>query len=177
METFSALLFLCESNPPVKCGPPPPPPPTHTHTFNIFFVVNPASCRIKNSLVVCDFRHIEALSMALQWQHPWWRHPTEIFSTILALCAGITRVTGEFPSQRPVTRSFEDFFDLRLNKRLGQQSRRWWFETPSRSLWRHCNATACNCVVTRYVNGVIIASNSRFPRFCKPHPSLMLKYH
>ena len=42
-------------------------------------------------------------------------------------------------SQRPVTRSFDVFFDLRLNKRLSRQSRRWWFETPSRSLWRHCN--------------------------------------
>ena len=32
------------------------------------------------------------------------------------------------------------FFDMRLNKRLCKQSRRRWFETPSRSLWRHCNA-------------------------------------
>ena len=47
-------------------------------------------------------------------------------------------VTGEFPSQRPVTRSFNVFFDLRLNKRLSKQSGRRWFGTPSRSLWRHC---------------------------------------
>ena len=26
-----------------------------------------------------------------------------------------------------------------LNKRLSKQSWCWWFETPSRSLWRHCN--------------------------------------
>ena len=32
------------------------------------------------------------------------------------------------------------FFDLRLNKRLSKQSWSWWFETPSRSLWRHCKA-------------------------------------
>ena len=31
------------------------------------------------------------------------------------------------------------FFDLRLNKRLSKQSWRWWFETPSRPSWRHCN--------------------------------------
>ena len=43
-----------------------------------------------------------------------------------------------FPSQRPVTRSFGVFFYLRLNKRLSKQSWGWWFETPSRSLWRHC---------------------------------------
>ena len=30
-------------------------------------------------------------------------------------------------------------FDLRLNKWLSQQSWGWWFETRSRSLWRHCN--------------------------------------
>ena len=34
-------------------------------------------------------------------------------------------ITGEFPSQRPVTRSFDVLFDLRLNKRLGKQSRHW----------------------------------------------------
>ena len=38
-----------------------------------------------------------------------------------------------------VTRSFDIFYDLRLNKRLSKQSRRRWFEKPSRSLWRHCN--------------------------------------
>ena len=48
-------------------------------------------------------------------------------------------VTGEFPSQRPVTRSFDVFFDLCLNKRLSKQPRHRWFETPSRSRWRHCN--------------------------------------
>ena len=41
--------------------------------------------------------------------------------------------------QRPVTQSFDVFFDLRLNKRLSKPSRRWWFSTPSRTLWRHCN--------------------------------------
>ena len=61
------------------------------------------------------------------------------FSALLALCEGNSPVTGEFPSQRPVTRSFEVFFDMRLNKRLSKKSKRRWFETPSRSLWCHCN--------------------------------------
>ena len=61
------------------------------------------------------------------------------FSALLALCAGNSPVTGEFPSQRPVARSFDVCFDLHLKKRLSKQPRRWWFETPSRSLWRHCN--------------------------------------
>ena len=31
------------------------------------------------------------------------------------------------------------FFDPRLNKQLSKQSGHRWFETPSHSLWRHCN--------------------------------------
>ena len=46
---------------------------------------------------------------------------------------------GEFTGQRPVTRSFDVFYDLRPNKRLSKQWWVWWFETPSCSLWRHCN--------------------------------------
>ena len=37
---------------------------------------------------------------------------------ILATCAGNSLVADEFPAQRPVTRSFIVFFDLRLNKRF-----------------------------------------------------------
>ena len=61
----------------------------------------------------------------------------------------IFRVTGhlcgEFtgprwiPTQRPVTRSFDVYFDLRPNKRLSKQSWGWWFETPLCPLWRHRN--------------------------------------
>ena len=41
----------------------------------------------------------------------------ETFSALLALCEGSSLLTGEFPSQRPVTRSFDVFYDLHLNKR------------------------------------------------------------
>ena len=58
---------------------------------------------------------------------------------VTGLCAGNSPVPGELPAQRPVTRSFDVFFDLRLNKRLSKKSWGWWFETLSRSLWRHCN--------------------------------------
>ena len=54
----------------------------------------------------------------------------EIFSVLLALCAGNSSVTGEFPSQRPVMRSFDVSLLCALNKRLSKQSRGWWFETP-----------------------------------------------
>ena len=69
----------------------------------------------------------------------WWRHQMETFSALLAICAGNSQVAGEFPTQRPVTRSFDVFFDLRLNKRLSKQSLGWWLETISRPLWRHRN--------------------------------------
>ena len=74
--------------------------------------------------------------------HSWWRHPMEKFSALLVLCAGNSPVTGEFPTQRPVTRSFDVFFELNLNKRLSKQSWGWWFEPPSCSLWQHCNVEA-----------------------------------
>ena len=53
------------------------------------------------------------------------------------------KFTGKrwIPLTKARTRSFFVFFDLRLNKQLGKQSRRRWFEMPSPSLWRHCNAT------------------------------------
>ena len=63
----------------------------------------------------------------------------ETFSSLLAICAVNSPVSGEFPVQRPVTRSFDVFFDLCPNKRLSKQSWGWWFETPSGSLWRHGN--------------------------------------
>ena len=76
---------------------------------------------------------------------PWygvfslWRHQMEnIFRVTGPLCGEFTG-PGEFPTQRPVTRSFDVFFDLCLNKRLSKQSWGWWFETQSWSLWRHSN--------------------------------------
>ena len=61
-----------------------------------------------------------------------------IFRVTGPLCGEFTG-PGEFPAQKPVTRSFNVFFDLRLIKRLSKQPWGWWFETPSWSLWRHCN--------------------------------------
>ena len=64
----------------------------------------------------------------------------ETFSALLAMCVGNSPIPGEFPSQRPVTRSFDVFFDLRLDEWLSKRSRGWWIETPSRPSWRHSNA-------------------------------------
>ena len=69
----------------------------------------------------------------------WWRHQMETFSALLTICVGNSLVTGEFPAQRPVTRSFDAIFDLRLNEWLSKRSWGWWFEMSSRPLWRNSN--------------------------------------
>ena len=74
----------------------------------------------------------------------WWRLQMELFSALLALCGGIHRSPVDSPhTQRPVTRSFDVFFHLSLNKRLSKQSIL--FETPWRSLWRLCNVLRFSC--------------------------------
>ena len=70
----------------------------------------------------------------------------DIFRVTGPLCGEFTG-PGEFPTQRPVTRSFDVFFDLRLNKRLSKQPRGRWFQTQLWSLWRHCNGP-CKIPVT-----------------------------
>ena len=76
-------------------------------------------------------------------------HQMDTFSVLLVLCAGNSPVNGEFPSQSPVTRSFDVFFDLGLNKRLSKQSRRRWFEAPLRSLWSHCNVLSVSHTLSK----------------------------
>ena len=58
----------------------------------------------------------------MQSRHAWWRHRMETFPALLAICVGNPPVTGEFPTQRSVTRRFDVFFDLHLNKSLSKQS-------------------------------------------------------
>ena len=76
-----------------------------------------------------------------QWRQTrsCWRHQMETFPALLAICAGNSPAPGEFPAQRPVSRSLDVFFDLRLSKCLSKQSWCWCFETPSSPLWRQCN--------------------------------------
>ena len=67
------------------------------------------------------------LKLALEWMYDisnwfaidytWWRHQMETYFALLAICAGNSPVPGDFPAQRPVTRSVYIFFDLRPNTR------------------------------------------------------------
>ena len=99
--------------------------------YFLVFILN------QNNLYQCIACLTSVNAAQLQWSR--WRHQMETFSASLAICTGNSPISGEFPAQRPVTRSFDVFFDLRPNKRLSKQWRGWWFETPSRSLWRHCD--------------------------------------
>ena len=106
--------------------------------------------------------------------HSWLRHQMEIFSALLAICAGNSPVAGEFPAERSVTRSVDVFFDLRLNSRLSKQWWGWWFETPSHPLWRHCNVLPAwwgNRATSIWVNvgsgnGMLPAAPSHYPNQC-----------
>ena len=76
--------------------------------------------------------------MAIQWYHMMTSSNGNIFRVTGPLYGEFTG-PGELPTQRPVTRSSDVFFDLRLNKGLSKQSWGWWFETLSRPLWCQCN--------------------------------------
>ena len=75
-----------------------------------------------------------------------------IFRVTGPLCGEFTG-PGEFPAQRPVTRSFDVFFDMRPNKLLIKQPWDWWFETPSWSLWRQCNNFVKHVVRLLFLQG------------------------
>ena len=87
-------------------------------------LVNNGNAKVRFDLIcLVDVNQIYPRSICMNHFTPWWRHEMETFSALLAICAGNSPVTGEFPAQKPVTRSFDVLFDLRLNKRLGKQSR------------------------------------------------------
>ena len=98
------------------------------------------SKRIRQNPTINDWYHwVQLATSGLRFRTAWWHHQMEPFSALLTIWAGNSPVTGALPAQRPVPRSFDVFFYLRLNKRLSKQSWGWWFETLSRPLWRHCN--------------------------------------
>ena len=110
-------------------------PPVH-HWLQLTLIIQVMSLVNINLMKINMYFMVEFIKVLF----PWCRHQMETFSALLSLCAGYSPVTGEFPAQKPVTRSFHVFFDLRLNKRLSKQWRRRWFETLSHLLWRQNNA-------------------------------------
>ena len=111
---------------------------------------------------------------------PLWHVVSEATWSFIMLTSSngiILRLTGllcgEFtghrwiPPQWPVTRNFDVFFDLRLNKRLSKQSWGWWFETPSHSLWRHCNVNRLHYYTIRFHADIM--TWKRIPRYSSLH--------
>ena len=111
---------------------------SHTLHIKVDIILHSVFCMIPTIAWIFQLSYLNA----------WWRHQKETFFALLALCAGNSPVPVEFPSQRPVTRSFDVFFDLCLNKRLSKQSWGWWFEMPSRSLWCYCNGKTCLIIIS-----------------------------
>ena len=164
METFSALLALCAGNSPVTGDSPHKDQWRWALMFSLIctwakklskqwrrrWFETPSRSLWRHSNGVCtgwqSFRRETKRPGRMTWglcstdsSISWWRHQMETFSALLAICARNSPVPGEFPAQGPVTRSFDVFCDLHLNKRLSKQSWGWWFETLLCPLWRHCN--------------------------------------
>ena len=99
-----------------------------------------------------------------------------IFRVTGPLCGEFTG-PGEFPTQRPVMRSFDVNFDLRLNKPLSKQSWGWWFETLLCPLWRHSNEEIC----TRFCCALLCCGyaivHNEFTWSIYPYSSGLLCWH
>ena len=116
----------------------------------------PKAVQMTGNAIVCSGsqqRKHESLAFLVlcgKSTNDWWFPPMMKSSN-----GNIFRVTGhlggEFTGPRPVTQSFDVFFDLSPNKRLSKHWWGWWFDTPSRPLWRHCNDTKTQwCVLLCY---------------------------
>ena len=127
--------------------------------------------------IVCE---ITAILSRGRSANTWINHSQHIsmmtssngnISALLAICAGHSPVTGEFPAQRPVTRSFGVFFNLCLNKRLSKQWGGLWFETPSHPLWHHCNVLdhQIEAFYLLHISGIL--STTKLIYFCKRYKS------
>ena len=71
---------------------------------NCLFWTDPESVTQLNSFTSnTEFLEVYIIESA----NSWWRHQMEAFSALLALCAGNSPVTGEFPSQRTSDADFD----------------------------------------------------------------------
>ena len=133
IDTLSIWLAFCEENhwwSPLTKG-------QFVKALVLFVVVNQNTLRLASMWCHCDVCPSVFISPTVEDLNMMTSSNENLFRATGSLCGEFA--TGIFPSQRPVTRSFDVFFDLHLNIRLSKQSRGRWSETPSRSLWQHCN--------------------------------------
>ena len=111
METFSALLALCAGNSPVPVNSPHKGQWRGALMFSLIcvwingWVNNREAGDLRRYRGHYDVTVMRPIILAVMIQQTtkhmssWWRHQREIFSALLAFCAGNSLVTGEFPSQ------------------------------------------------------------------------------
>ena len=109
----------------------------------------------------------------------WWRHQMETFSVLLAFVRGIHRSPVNSPHKGQWRRSLMFLWSV-PEQRMSKQSRRWWFETSSRPLWRHCNEQArSNDHQDFWCHMALLGHNELkwiFGPFFSPFYSLSVKY-
>ena len=158
--------------------------PCHGHHCRSVNIISIPSVRSlsTNLPIQCSFLHLKcnaSTSNLLVTGHSWkrkaevksihddvikWKHFPRNWPFVRAV-----------NSQRSVTRSFDIFFDLRLNKRLSEQSWGWWFETLSCPLWRHRND--CTSLINQLMYHLGILSSVPYsanrPAQCYPFPQTL----
>ena len=122
--------------------------------------------RYTKSFLVCGYRSILVIfsinrdNLKTLSRHSYCTHDDVIkrkhFPRFWPFERGILRWPVVFPSQRPVTRSFDVFFDVRMNKRLSKQSRCWWFENDA-----HCDLNEMSCRQV-WARGLSVAFEQRW---------------
>ena len=113
------------------------------------------SCQVKHDPSKPDQNHDDVIK---------WKY----FPCYWPFVRGMHRSPVNSP-QRPVTRSFDIFFHMCPNKQLSKQSWGWWwFETPSRSLWRHCDDGSKNQAdnILNIHEGIYFYFDSNFTEAC-----------
>ena len=109
---------------------------------------------------MCDWFCTWFTKICTWWQNDfsWWRHQMGTFSAQLALCAGNSTVTAEFPPRKASDAELWCFIHLCLNKRLSKQSWGWGFETPLRSVRRHSNVLRYNSLPCTFLLSPILSN-------------------
>ena len=92
--------------------------------------------------------------VAIFVDYTWWRHQMETFSALLAICAGNSPVTGDFPAQRPVTQNFDVFF-ARINGWVNNRK-----AGDLRRHGAHYDITVMNLILAKSLQ---LISKSRWP--------------
>ena len=121
------------------------------------FKLVPNCCHMIGFLVTVSFVGLKSHHIdVIKWKY---------FPRCWPCVRGIHRSPVDSPDKGQWRGALLSFY-LRLNKLLVKQWRRRWFETPSRSLWRHCNVNSCSSTTKSRLSMIYISvSHSLFGYF------------